>query len=129
LSLPTFSNLAKTSLARGLAHRTAQSCPSAGFRLLEVEPHNLTSSAMGKTHRAVSDLFTQAIAEAASVGPTIVLLDEVETLAVDRTKLGMDANPANLFASHLLMPLDDFRQQTASFRRPLVADFEVLRER
>ena len=36
---------------------------------------------------------------------------------------------ANLFASHLLMPLDDFRQQTGSFRRPLVADFEALRDR
>lgn len=36
---------------------------------------------------------------------------------------------ANLFASHLLMPLDDFRSQTATFRRPLVADFEALRDR
>jgi SpoVK/Ycf46/Vps4 family AAA+-type ATPase len=86
----------KTSLARGLAHRTAQSFPPAGFRLLEVEPHTLTSSAMGKTQRAVSDLFAQAIAEAASLGPTIVLLDEVETLAVDRAKLSMDANPVDI---------------------------------
>src|SRR6266403_421766 len=37
----------KTSLARGLAHRTAQSFQGGGFRLLEVEPHALTSSAMG----------------------------------------------------------------------------------
>jgi SpoVK/Ycf46/Vps4 family AAA+-type ATPase len=87
----------KTSLARGLAHRTAKSFPpTAGFRLLEVEPHTLTSSAMGKTQRAVSDLFAQAIAEAASLGPTIVLLDEVETLAVDRAKLSMDANPVDI---------------------------------
>ena len=53
---------------------------AASFRLLEVEPHALTSSAMGKTQRAVSDLFSQSIAEAAAAGPTIVLLDEVETL-------------------------------------------------
>lgn len=87
----------KTSLARGLAHRVAQSFgKDAGFRLLEVEPHSLTSSAMGKTQRAVSDLFSQAIAEAASNGPTIVLLDEVETLAVDRSKLSLEANPIDI---------------------------------
>ena len=39
----------KTSLARGLAHRTAKSFQVGDFRLLEVEPHALTSSAMGKT--------------------------------------------------------------------------------
>jgi SpoVK/Ycf46/Vps4 family AAA+-type ATPase len=86
----------KTSLARGLAHRTAESFPSAKFRLLEVEPHTLTSSAMGKTQRAVSDLFSQAIAEAASAGPTVVLLDEVETLAADRSKMSLEANPIDI---------------------------------
>ena len=86
----------KTSLAKGLAHRTAVSFKSGGFRLLEVEPHSLTSSAMGKTQRAVSELFSQSIAEAASAGPTIVLLDEVETLAADRSKLSMDANPIDV---------------------------------
>lgn len=86
----------KTSLARGLAHRVAETFPSQRFRLLEVEPHSLTSSAMGKTQRAVSDLFAQTIAEAAMQGPTIVLLDEVETLAVDRSRLSMDANPIDI---------------------------------
>lgn len=86
----------KTSLARGLAHRTAQAFPKAGFRLLEVEPHTLTSSAMGKTQRAVSDLFSQSIAEAATQGPTIVLLDEVETLAADRSKMSLEANPVDI---------------------------------
>jgi SpoVK/Ycf46/Vps4 family AAA+-type ATPase len=86
----------KTSLARGLAHRTALAFSGGRFRLLEVEPHTLTSSAMGKTQRAVSDLFSQAIAEAASQGPTIVLLDEVETLAADRSKMSLDANPIDI---------------------------------
>lgn len=86
----------KTSLARGLAHRTAESFPGGKFRLLEVEPHMLTSSAMGKTQRAVSDLFSQAIAEAAMAGPTIVLLDEVETLAADRSKMSLEANPIDI---------------------------------
>jgi SpoVK/Ycf46/Vps4 family AAA+-type ATPase len=86
----------KTSLARGLAHRVAQSFKGAGFQLLEVEPHSLTSSAMGKTQRAVSDLFSQSITEAAAGKPTIILLDEVETLAVDRSKLSLDANPIDI---------------------------------
>lgn len=86
----------KTSLARGLAHRTAESFKGARFRLLEVEPHMLTSSAMGKTQRAVSDLFAHAIAEAATAGPTIVLLDEVETLAADRSKMSLEASPVDI---------------------------------
>jgi SpoVK/Ycf46/Vps4 family AAA+-type ATPase len=86
----------KTSLALGLAHRTAESFKDGNFRLLEVEPHTLASAAMGKTQRAVSELFSQAIAEAAIGGPLIVLLDEVETLAADRAKMSMDANPVDV---------------------------------
>lgn len=86
----------KTSLARGLAHRTAESFKNGKFRLLEVEPHSLTSAAMGKTQRAVSELFSQSIAEAAVEGPVIVLLDEVETLAADRSKMSMEANPVDV---------------------------------
>lgn len=86
----------KTSLARGLANRTAQSFKSDRFRLLEIDPHSLTSSAMGKTQKAVSELFSQSIAEAATNGPTIVLLDEVETLAADRSRMSLEANPIDI---------------------------------
>lgn len=51
---------------------------------------------MGKTQRAVADLFSQSIAESAAAGPTIVLLDEVETLAADRAKLSLEANPVDV---------------------------------
>jgi pachytene checkpoint protein 2 len=86
----------KTSLARGLAHRVAKAFPNNKFRLMEVEPHQLASSSLGKSQRAVTELFSQAIAEAAAEGPVVVLLDEVETLAVDRAKLSMDANPVDV---------------------------------
>jgi AAA+ superfamily predicted ATPase len=88
----------KTSLARGLASKLAEVLPSPGqaFRLIEVDPHALTSSAMGKTQRAVSELFSQTIAEHAAQAPTVVLLDEVETLAVDRAKLSLEANPIDI---------------------------------
>ena len=86
----------KTSLARGLASETAKFFPHAGFTLLEIDPHELGSSMLGKTQKAVSDLFSQTIAEAAMAGPTIVLLDEVETLAADRSKLSLQANPVDV---------------------------------
>lgn len=103
----------KTSLARGLAHRTALSFKGAPFQLLEVEPHDLTSSAMGKTQKAVSELFGQSIAEAAMTGPTIVLLDEVETLAVDRSKLSLEANPVDIHRATdaVLVQLDQLAEQ------------------
>lgn len=36
---------------------------------------------------------------------------------------------ANSFAAFVLMPPDDFREQTADFRRPTLTDFGVLQER
>lgn len=103
----------KTSLAKGLAHRTAESFQTGKFCLLEVEPHSLASSAMGKTQRAVSDLFSQSITEAATSGPTIVLLDEVETLAADRSKMSLEANPIDVHRATdaVLVQLDTLAEQ------------------
>ncbi len=103
----------KTSLAKGLANRVAELFHGQKIRLLEVEPHALTSSAMGKTQRAVSDLFSQTIAEAAAAGPTIVLLDEVETLAADRSKLSLEANPVDIHRATdaVLVQLDALAEQ------------------
>lgn len=86
----------KTSLARGLAHMAAEVFDSTAFRLLEVDPHALGSAMMGNTQKAVTTLFGQTIAESAMAGPTIVLLDEVETLAADRGKLSLQANPVDV---------------------------------
>ncbi|MDP4003648.1 AAA family ATPase [Methylobacterium sp. NEAU K] len=103
----------KTSLARGLAHKVAKSFSATGMRLLEVDPHVLGSSAMGKTQKAVSELFSQTIGEAASMGPIIVLLDEVETLATDRSKLSLDANPVDIHRATdaVLTQLDDLAEK------------------
>jgi pachytene checkpoint protein 2 len=103
----------KTSLAKGLANQVGELFKGAKLQLLEVEPHALTSSAMGKTQRAVTDLFSQVIAEAASNGPTIVLLDEVETLAADRSKLSLEANPIDIHRATdaVLVQLDALAEQ------------------
>lgn len=87
----------KTSLARGLAARTAEAVGKLGqFRYIEVEPHALAGAALGKSQRAVRDLLGQTVAEQAERGPLIVLLDEVETLAADRSRMSLDANPIDV---------------------------------
>jgi SpoVK/Ycf46/Vps4 family AAA+-type ATPase len=86
----------KTSLARGLASRIAGAVNGLGtFRYLEVEPHALASAALGRSQKAVIELFGQTIAEHASE-PLIVLLDEVETLAANRSKMSLEANPIDV---------------------------------
>lgn len=87
----------KTSLARGLAQKVAELVKGKrNVTLMEVDPHALGSSMLGKSQQAVTDLFSQTIAEASLNGPTIVLLDEVETLAADRSKLSLQANPVDV---------------------------------
>lgn len=87
----------KTSLAKGLAARTAEALTLRGkFQYIEVEPHGLVSSALGKSQRAVMEFLGSTVAELAATCPLIVLLDEVETLATDRSKLSLDANPVDV---------------------------------
>lgn len=85
----------KTSLARGLANSTAISL-SEVCHFIEVEPHALASAALGKSQQAVRDLLQKTVAEYAAQGPLIVLLDEVETLAADRRRLSLEANPVDV---------------------------------
>jgi pachytene checkpoint protein 2 len=86
----------KTSLARGLASRIAEALDGIGrFRYLEIEPHALANAALGRSQKAVMELFGQTIAERADA-PLIVLLDEVETLASDRSKMSLAANPIDV---------------------------------
>ena len=87
----------KTSLARGLASKTAKVLGSKHtYQYLEVEPHGLASSSLGRSQQAMKHLLGTVIAERAQTGPLIVVLDEVETLAADRQKMSMDANPVDV---------------------------------
>src|SRR5205823_3957394 len=85
----------KTSLARGVASRTAASLKSA-LTFIEVDPHALASAAHGRTQQAVSHLLGTVLAEEAAITPCIVLLDEVETLAAARSRMSMEANPVDV---------------------------------
>lgn len=104
----------KTTLARGLACRVAESLPDAGtWRFLEVEPHALTSAGLGGSQKKVRRLLQETVAEHAALGPLVVLLDEVETLAADRYKLSLDANPVDVHRATdaVLASLDDLARR------------------
>jgi AAA+ superfamily predicted ATPase len=85
----------KTTIARGLANQIAHQV-SKKCTYVEIDPHALASSALGRSQQAMTKLFEQTIPELAMDGVAIVLLDEVETLAVSRHKLSFDANPADV---------------------------------
>jgi SpoVK/Ycf46/Vps4 family AAA+-type ATPase len=104
----------KTSLARGLASRTAESLKGIGqFLYLEVDPHSLTSAALGKSQRAVTELLGKTIAECAATRPVVVLLDEVETLASNRSRMSLEANPIDVHRATdaVLAQLDQLADQ------------------
>jgi SpoVK/Ycf46/Vps4 family AAA+-type ATPase len=87
----------KTTLGRGLANRIALAVTGLGeYRFLEVDPHGLTSSSLGKSQRAVEQLFSVVLPERLALGPLVVLIDEIETLVTDRSRLSMDANPIDV---------------------------------
>lgn len=86
----------KTTLARGLANQIAKQLSGAKSTFVEVDPHALTSSALGRSQQAVAKLFEQTLPELASSGPALVLLDELETLAVSRHRLSLEANPIDV---------------------------------
>lgn len=86
----------KTTLSRGLANQVAKQLPKTKTTYIEIDPHALTSSALGRTQQAVAKLFEQTIPELAMDGAVIVLLDEIETLAVSRHHLSLEANPVDV---------------------------------
>jgi AAA+ superfamily predicted ATPase len=86
----------KTTLARGLANQIAKQLNGTRCTFVEIDPHALMSSAHGRSQQAVAKLFEQTIPELAMHGAAIVLLDEIETLAVSRHRLSLEANPIDV---------------------------------
>ncbi len=83
----------KTTLARGLANQVAGALKGTKARLVQVDPHALTSSSLGRSPKEVAKLFHQTIPERADGGACFVLLDEVEALVPDRQRMSFEANP------------------------------------
>jgi len=88
----------KTTLAGGLADRAARELPG-GEELLfaSIDPHALPSDMLGESQRGAARLFERTIPDLARRGkPTVVLLDEVEALAVSRSRASMETNPVDV---------------------------------
>jgi SpoVK/Ycf46/Vps4 family AAA+-type ATPase len=87
----------KTTLARGLAYELAQLTKNKKTRFLEVNLHGLMSAEHGQSQRKVIELLTEYLPEYADDGiPTVVLLDEVESMAIARSEASLAANPADV---------------------------------
>lgn len=86
----------KTTVARGLASRVARAIPGEAVNFVQIDPHGLASAALGKSQQQVTKLFAQTIPEAGLKGAAIILLDEVETLAADRRRMSLEANPVDV---------------------------------
>lgn len=87
----------KTTLGRGLAHRLAPLTQRKQVRFIEVNPHGLMSAEHGQSQRKVTELLTEHVPSLAGDGmPTVVLLDEVESMVVARSEASLAANPADV---------------------------------
>jgi len=115
----------KTTICRGLASVAAEFL-STTMTLIEIEPHSLTGSQLGKSQREVRELFQKKLPEYTAQGPIIVLLDEVETLAIDRTRLSLDANPVDVHRATdaILASLDWIAEQYPQILFLATSNFE-----
>jgi ATP-dependent 26S proteasome regulatory subunit len=88
----------KTTLCQGLAQVAAMAVAKRGATtFVEVDPHAFPSEMLGESQRAVRRLFTETLPELAARRPhTVVLVDEVEALAVRRSTASFETNPVDV---------------------------------
>jgi SpoVK/Ycf46/Vps4 family AAA+-type ATPase len=87
----------KTTLGRGVAVQLAGMVSGGRVRLIEIDPHGLMSAEHGQSQQRVTELLVEHVPLLADDGmPTVVLLDEVESMAVARSAASLSANPADV---------------------------------
>jgi AAA+ superfamily predicted ATPase len=93
----------KTTLARGLADRVARAIREMGGPdtiYCEIDAHSIGSGVLGESQRQVDRVFQRSIRLLARQGrPVVVLIDEVENLAVARDRASLQANPTDVHRS------------------------------
>ncbi|HEY0453227.1 AAA family ATPase [Actinophytocola sp.] len=103
----------KTTLCQGLAQRAAMAVAKRGATtFVEVDPHGFPSEMLGESQRAVRRLFAETLPELAARRPhTVVLVDEVEALAVRRSVASFETNPVDVHRATdaVLAGLDSLR--------------------
>lgn len=86
----------KTTLAGGLADQAARELGESVL-FVEIDAHAFPSQLLGESQRSVARLFERTLPDLAARGrPTIVLLDEVEALAVSRGGASLETNPVDV---------------------------------
>jgi pachytene checkpoint protein 2 len=102
--------IGKTTLARGVGSEVARIVGDryGTVRVVDVNLHILPSELLGRTQRNIVQLFEEVLPEVAEAGPLVVILDEVEVLAVSRSQASLEMNPADVFrgTAALLSALD-----------------------
>lgn len=100
----------KTTLARGLGSEIARQLGGqlGPVRVVDVNLHILPSEFLGRTQRNIVQVFEEELPALAEEGPVVVVLDEVEALAVSRSQVSLEINPADVFrgTAALLSALD-----------------------
>jgi SpoVK/Ycf46/Vps4 family AAA+-type ATPase len=87
----------KTTLARSVAHEIAGLVSGGRARLIEVNPHGLMSAEHGQSQQKVAELLAEHMPLLADDRiPTVLVLDEVESMAVARSAASLSANPADV---------------------------------
>jgi len=87
----------KTTLARGLADQAARTLERGPLLFADIDPHAFPSQLLGESQRSVARLFSRTIPDLAARGrPMVVLLDEVEALAVNRSGASLETNPVDV---------------------------------
>jgi pachytene checkpoint protein 2 len=88
----------KTTLARGLAQAAARAlAPIGATTYAEIDPHAFPSELLGESQRNITRFLTDTLPELAARRPhLIVLIDEVESLAVSRSAASFASNPVDV---------------------------------
>jgi pachytene checkpoint protein 2 len=87
----------KTTLAGGVADQAARTLDDGPLLFVDIDPHVFPSQMLGESQRAVARLFERTLPDLASRGrPVVVLLDEVEALAVSRNRASLETNPVDV---------------------------------
>lgn len=87
----------KSSLVKGAAVEVAKKHFSDGLIFAEVNTHALPSEMLGESQRNTADLLEKAIPELSRRGmPIVVLIDEIDSLATDRTHTSSGRDPIDV---------------------------------
>jgi SpoVK/Ycf46/Vps4 family AAA+-type ATPase len=90
----------KTTLAGGLADQLARVRDDGPLLFVSIDPHAFPSQLLGESQRSTARLFERTLPDLARRGrPVVVLLDEVEALAVNRSGASLETNPVDVHRS------------------------------